>query len=132
MADIPGLIEGASTGAGLGIRCLKHLSRTRLLLHVVDIAPLDEREQPSGSVTAVVRELEAFSSELATMPRWLVLNKIDLLDAGELGRRRRQLVDDLAWEGPVFEVSATTGRGTGALGQAVVRELERQRADDLP
>ncbi len=132
MADIPGLIEGASEGAGLGIRFLKHLSRTRLLLHVVDVAPLDEQVRPAESVTAVVRELEAFSSELARMPRWLVLNKIDLLDADELARRRQQLVDDLAWDGPVFEVSAATGRGTDALGQAVIRELERQRADDLP
>ncbi len=132
MADIPGLIEGASEGAGLGIRFLKHLSRTRLLLHVVDVAPLDEQVRPAESVTAVVRELEAFSSELALMPRWLVLNKIDLLDADELARRRQQLVDDLAWDGPVFEVSAATGRGTDALGQAVIRELERQRADDLP
>ncbi len=132
MADIPGLIEGASEGAGLGIRFLKHLSRTRLLLHVVDVAPLDEQVRPAESVTAVVRELEAFSSELALMPRWLVLNKIDLLDADELARRRQQLVDGLAWEGPVFEVSAATGRGTDALGQAVIRELERQRADDLP
>ncbi len=132
MADIPGLIEGASEGAGLGIRFLKHLSRTRLLLHVVDVAPLDEQVRPAESVTAVVRELEAFSSELALMPRWLVLNKIDLLDADELARRRQLLVDDLAWDGPVFEVSAATGRGTDALGQAVIRELERQRADDLP
>ncbi len=132
MADIPGLIEGASEGAGLGIRFLKHLSRTRLLLHVVDVAPLDEQVRPAESVTAVVRELEAFSSELARMPRWLVLNKIDLLDADELARRRQLLVDDLAWDGPVFEVSAATGRGTDALGQAVIRELERQRADDLP
>jgi GTP-binding protein len=124
MADIPGLIQGASEGAGLGIQFLKHLQRTRLLLHLVDIAPLDESVDPADSVRAIVDELANFSGELAARPRWLVINKTDLLSAGELAVRREKLLADLGWDGPVFEVSAATGEGTEALGQAVMRELE--------
>lgn len=137
MADIPGLIEGASEGAGLGIRFLKHLQRTRLLLHLVDIAPLDEAVNPADSVRAIANELSNFSVDLAEMPRWLVINKIDLLASDVLATRRERLLSDLDWDGPVFEVSAATGDGTESLGQAVIRELERQREDadsvvDLP
>jgi GTP-binding protein len=137
MADIPGLIEGASEGAGLGIRFLKHLQRTRLLLHIVDIAPLDESVKPSESVRAVASELEKFSAELADKERWLVMNKKDLLTPDELRTRRQGLLDELGWSGPVFEVSAATGAGTDALGQAVMRHLEIDDADaaatpDLP
>jgi GTP-binding protein len=125
MADIPGLIEGASEGAGLGIQFLKHLQRTRLLLHLVDIAPLDEAVDPAESVKAIAKELENFSPELADIPRWLVINKIDLLAADQLAERRAQLLARLDWDDPVFAVSAATGDGTEALGQAVMRELER-------
>ena len=126
MADVPGLIEGAAEGAGLGIRFLKHLQRTGLLLHVVDIAPLDESVDPADSVRALERELRAFSEELANKPRWLVINKVDLLSDEVRLRTRQELVNRLAWEGPVFEVSAATGEGTETLAQAVMRALEEQ------
>ena len=124
MADIPGLIEGASEGAGLGIRFLRHLQRTRLLLHVVDIAPLDPDTSPAAEVSAIARELANFSAELAETPRWLVLNKIDLLDEDARTSARERLVSELDWCGPVFEVSAASGEGTDALGQAIMRALE--------
>ncbi|MEJ2129123.1 MAG: GTPase ObgE [Woeseiaceae bacterium] len=129
MADIPGLIEGASEGAGLGIQFLRHLQRTGLLLHVVDIAPIDGSD-PATVVTAIAKELASFSAELADKPRWLVINKIDLLDSEERAAAREKLVADLDWDGPVFEVSAATGEGTEALGQAIIRELEVLRESD--
>jgi GTP-binding protein len=124
MADIPGLIEGAAEGAGLGIRFLKHLQRTRLLLHLVDIAPVDPDADPAAEVQAIARELEKFSPELADKPRWLVINKIDLLAAEDLVEARERLLDAVEWDGPVFEVSAATGVGTEALGHAVMQALE--------
>jgi GTP-binding protein len=130
MADIPGLIEGAAEGAGLGIRFLKHLQRTGLLLHVVDIAPVDTREDPVHAVQALELELGKFSAELAEKPRWLVLNKIDLLDDETLALMKQDLLEKLDWNGPIFEVSAATGEGTEALGQAIMRELEVRRETD--
>lgn len=124
MADVPGLIEGASAGAGLGIQFLKHLQRTRLLLHVVDIAPLDPDVDPAAEVRAIANELGNFSPDLADKPRWLVINKVDLLNAEDLAEARRRLVAELGWDGPVFEVSAATGAGTESLGQAIMQELE--------
>ena len=124
MADIPGLIQGASQGAGLGIRFLKHLQRTRLLLHLVDIAPLDENVDAAESVTAIAAELGNYSEQLATMPRWLVINKIDLLAPELLKKRCEDLISKLAWSGPVFEVSAVTKKGAKSLAQAVIRHLE--------
>ncbi len=129
MADIPGLIEGASEGAGLGIRFLRHLQRTRLLLHVVDIAPVDPDVRPSAAVEAIAAELSNYSAELAVSPRWLVINKIDLLDDQARQTARAELLAALKWDGPVFEVSAATGEGTEALGQAVMRALEEARED---
>jgi GTP-binding protein len=123
MADIPGLIEGASEGAGLGIQFLRHLQRTGLLLHLVDIAPIDGSD-PAAVVKAIAKELSNFSIELAQKSRWLVINKIDLLDDDDRAAAREKLLADLNWDGPVFEVSAATGEGTEALGQAIVRELE--------
>jgi len=125
MADVPGLIEGASAGAGLGIQFLKHLQRTRLLLHVVDIAPLDPDADPAAEVRAIVNELGRFSPDLAGKPRWLVINKVDLLSGDDLATARERLLSALDWEGPVFEVSAATGAGTEPLGQAIMQELER-------
>jgi len=125
MADIPGLIEGASEGAGLGIRFLKHLQRTRLLLHLVDIAPVDPDADPADQVRAIENELRKFSPELAEKPRWLVINKTDLLTKDDLAAIRDGLISALGWDGPVFEVSAATGAGTEALGRAVMRALER-------
>ena len=124
MADIPGLIEGASEGAGLGIRFLKHLQRTRLLLHLVDIAPIDPQADPAKDVRAIAKELVRFSAELADKPRWLVINKADLLSQEDLAVAREMLLEELRWEGPVFTVSAATGEGTRELGQAVIKELE--------
>lgn len=124
MADIPGLIEGASEGAGLGIQFLKHLQRTSLLLHVVDIAPIDPETEPADEVRAIATELARFSDELAGKPRWLVINKIDLLSETDQADARQNLLQQLQWDGPVFEVSAATGAGTEALGYAVMQELE--------
>jgi len=124
MADIPGLIEGAAEGAGLGIQFLKHLQRTKLLLHLVDIAPIDPGADPVKDFRAIEQELASFSDDLSDKPRWLVLNKIDLLKEDDLVQRRRDLLDDLGWDGPVFETSAATSAGTEKLAQAVMRELE--------
>jgi GTP-binding protein len=129
MADIPGLIEGAAEGAGLGIQFLKHLQRTRLLLHLVDIDP-PEATAPAEAVLAIQRELEKYSAELADKPRWLVINKIDLLLDDDLDVARSLLLEALNWEGPVFEVSAATGAGTVELAQALMRELERMQQDE--
>jgi len=124
MADIPGLIEGAAEGAGLGIQFLKHLQRTRLLLHLVDIAPLDDSVEPAQEFKAIEDELAKFSPDLVDKPRWLVINKMDLVLAEEHAAVRTGLLEKLHWQGPVFEVSAITGEGTRELGQAVMRELE--------
>jgi GTP-binding protein len=125
MADIPGLIEGAAEGAGLGIRFLKHLQRTRLLLHLVDIAPLDPQADPVKDARAIVAELRKFSPELAKKDRWLVLNKIDLLDAAAAEERGREIVRRLRWKGPVHRISGATGQGTRELCQAVMTRLEQ-------
>ncbi len=127
MADIPGLIEGAAAGAGLGIRFLKHLNRTRLLLHVVDIAPVDSAEDPATQAQSIIRELAEFSDELAQRERWLVLNKADLLPAADIDLQREALVAALDWSGPVFVISAHTGAGTDALIAAVMDQLVQQR-----
>ena len=126
MADVPGLIEGASEGAGLGIQFLKHLQRTELLLHLVDIAPLNPDAKPADHVRAIANELGNFSEDLAAKPRWLVINKVDLLDDDSRVEARAALLENLDWQGPVFEVSAATGEGTEALAQAIMRELEEQ------
>jgi GTP-binding protein len=130
MADIPGLIEGASEGAGLGIRFLKHLQRTRLLLHLVDIAPIDPDAEPAQEVRAIAKELEKFSVDLADKPRWLVINKIDLLNEEDLAVAKEMLLEELNWSGPVFEVSAATGAGTEALGHAVMQALEEIKEEE--
>jgi GTPase len=124
MADIPGLIEGAAEGAGLGIRFLKHLQRTRLLLHLVDIAPLDPDADPVRDARAIVRELKKFSRELAAKPRWLVLNKRDLLPPAEAEKRARAIVRALRYRGPHFLISGATGEGTRPLTEAVMASLE--------
>lgn len=126
MADVPGLIEGASDGAGLGLRFLKHLTRTRLLLHVVDVAPFDESD-PVAAAQAIAHELEQFSATLAERPRWLVLNKFDLLPEDERAARGDEIVAKLGWNGPVFRISAIGGEGTDELVQAAHRWLTEQR-----
>ncbi|MDD3759248.1 MAG: GTPase ObgE [Acidithiobacillus sp.] len=122
LADIPGLIPGAAEGAGLGTRFLRHLRRTRLLLHLVDIAPLEE-SNPAQGVAALAAELEAYSSELASRPRWLIGNKADLLPLPEAEQRFQTICKELAWEGPAFLVSAATGAGCKELTQAIWRAL---------
>jgi GTP-binding protein len=124
MADVPGLIEGAAEGAGLGIQFLKHLQRTRLLLHLIDIAPIDVDSDPAEAFRSIEGELLKFSADLTEKPRWLVINKIDLLAADDLEVARDLLLSELDWKGSVFLVSAETGEGTEELGQAVMRELE--------
>jgi GTP-binding protein len=123
MADIPGLIEGAAQGAGLGIQFLKHLSRTRLLLHVVDACPADGEVAPAAGVRAIERELAAYSAELGSQPRWLVVNKLDLLPAEARRERAEALAAELEWQAPVFGISAVTGEGTAELVRAVMTEL---------
>jgi GTPase len=122
IADIPGLIEGAADGAGLGIRFLKHLTRTRLLLHVVDVAPIDGSD-PVDSAKKMVKELERYSQELLAKPRWLVLNKLDLIAPEERETRVRSIVDGLAWQGPVYDVSAITRDGLERLCQKIGQEM---------
>jgi GTP-binding protein len=124
MADIPGLIEGAADGAGLGIRFLKHLQRTRVLLHLVDVAPLDPDVDPVKGARAIVAELKKFSPDLAAKERWLLINKIDLVAPAEAERRAKDIVRRLRWKGPVFRISGATGAGTDALKQAVMGYLE--------
>src|SRR5690554_3867699 len=125
IADIPGLIEGAAEGAGLGIRFLKHLVRTRLLLHLVDVAPYDG-SSPVEAVKAIAHELEKFSETLASRPRWLVLNKVDMVPEEDREAHCQAIVDELGWDGPVFWISALTGEGTKPLVQAVMRWIEEQ------
>jgi GTP-binding protein len=127
MADIPGLIEGASEGAGLGIRFLKHLTRNRILLHLVDMAPYDGVD-PADAALTIVHELERFSPTLAARERWLVLNKSDLLDAGTLDERRTAVLKALDWKGRVYTISAIAAEGTAALCGDLMNYLEECRA----
>ncbi len=124
MADIPGLIEGAAEGAGLGIQFLRHLSRTSLLLHVVDIAPMAEENEPVKAVHTIEAELEKYNDELARYPRWLVLNKIDVLPLEEREKRCQAIVDALNWTAPVFRISAATGEGTQDLCFHIMQYLD--------
>jgi GTP-binding protein len=126
MADIPGLIEGAAEGAGLGIRFLKHLARTRLLLHLVDVAPLDGHD-PVDAVEAIADELDKFSAALAEQERWLVLNKVDLVPADERDGVCEDIVSRLGWDGPVFRISAATGEGCQELVYALMNAIEARR-----
>jgi len=127
MADVPGLIEGAAEGAGLGHRFLKHLSRTCVLLHVIDIAPIDGSD-PAESAQAIIDEMANYNPELLSKPRWLVLNKIDMVkDSSERKKRIQKIVDTLAWEGPVYPVSAMTGEGTKELCYSLMDFIEEQQ-----
>lgn len=126
MADIPGLIEGASEGAGLGIRFLKHLARTRFLLHLVDVAPWDNSD-PVANVQAIARELEKFSPTLASLPRWLVLNKMDLVPADMAEELCNDIVSRLGWTGPVFRTSGLTGDNAKSVCYRLMDAIEEQR-----
>jgi len=128
MADIPGLIEGAADGAGLGIRFLKHLQRTRVLLHLVDIAPTDPSADPVRDAISIVGELGKFSDDLLTKPRWLVLNKRDLLPDDEAVKLAVSIAVALKYRGPAFLISGVTHAGTSDLTEAVMRFLETGEA----
>lgn len=127
IADIPGLIEGASAGAGLGHQFLRHLQRTNLLLHVVDIAPFDDKTDPVRAARALVGELKAYDPELAQKPRWLVLNKLDILPEETREAAVRDFVRALKWKGPVFAISAATQSGCMALVTAIYSHIEKKR-----
>ncbi|WP_347251958.1 Obg family GTPase CgtA [Legionella sp.] len=127
MADIPGLIEGAASGAGLGHRFLKHLSRTCILLHVIDVCPLDNTD-PVDSAKAIINELELYDPELVNKPRWLVLNKIDMLPDEEAKQKAIQtIVDGLKWRDKVFTVSALTGEGTQQLCYSLMQLIDEMK-----
>ena len=126
IADIPGVIKGASDGAGLGMRFLKHLTRTKLILHLVDISPLDG-SSPKHAVEEIERELEKFSPTLATEHRWLVVNKADLLSNDEHERVLKELIADLQWEGRFFLISGATGLGMELLCNSIYSHIDNLR-----
>ncbi len=134
VADIPGLIEGAAEGTGLGIQFLKHLQRTRLLLHLVDLVPLVPEEDPVRQVRLLEKELEKFDPGLLHKPRWLVFTKADLLPAAEARERAAEAVAELDWSAPWSLISAATKTGTAELMKRVSGELDRlvaEAAEDL-
>jgi GTP-binding protein len=130
IADIPGLIEGAAEGAGLGHQFLRHLARTRLLLHIVDVAPLDGSGHAVKDARAIVKELRKYDEALYRKPRWLVLNKTDLIAPGERARSARKFARDLGWKGKSFIISALTGEGCRELTYAVMEHLEQHKSED--
>ena len=139
IADIPGLIEGAAEGAGLGHRFLRHLQRTGVLLHLVDVAPFDENVDIAADAKAIVNELRKYDEALYQKPRWLVLNKVDMLQPEERQKVIKDFLKRFKWDGPVFEVSALNGEGCDRLCYAIqdyldglrkARDLEEERAED--
>ena len=129
IADIPGLIEGAAEGAGLGHQFLRHLQRTRLLLHVVDIAPFGDESDPVRDAKAIIGELKKYDVELYRKPRWLVINKIDLLPPETREKTVRAFVRKLGWKGRTFTVSALTAEGCQALTYAVMDHLDEEQRE---
>jgi GTP-binding protein len=127
VADIPGLIEGAAEGAGLGHQFLRHLQRTHLLLHVVDMAPFDDNVDPVEQARAIVTELRKYDPALADKPRWLVLNKMDMVPAEERVARVKDFIRRYRWKGPVFEISALARQGLGPLVHAVYEHVAATR-----
>ena len=132
VADIPGLIEGASEGAGLGHQFLRHLQRTRLLLHLVDLAPFDPDVDPVVQARAIVAELKKYDRTLAEKPRWIVLTKLDLVPAEEREQRVKAFVRRLRWKGPVFSISAATREGLEPLVRAVYAHVAAQQREPEP
>ena len=124
IADVPGLIEGAAEGAGLGVQFLKHLQRTHVLLHLVDIAPFDDAVDPIKEAKAIVNELKKYDAKLFAKTRWLVLNKVDLLEAGEAEKRVNAIVKGLKWKGPYYKISAMKGEGCRELSFAIMDYLD--------
>jgi GTPase len=130
IADIPGIIEGAAEGAGLGIQFLKHVMRTRVLLHIVDMAPMDDDIDPATQVRAIEKELKKFDAELFSRPRWLVFNKSDLLEPEEREKRAKAIVRKLKWKAPWFVVSGATGDGTEKVTTRVMAFIDELRRDE--
>ncbi|MCK5354244.1 MAG: GTPase ObgE [Methyloprofundus sp.] len=127
IADIPGVIEGAAEGAGLGLQFLKHLARTRLLMHLVDVKPYESMESPVEAAQKIIKEIEKWSDDLANKPRWLILNKIDRLQGEEDQQAYCQaIVDELDWSGPVYQISALKSEGTRTLMFDIMAFLEQQ------
>ncbi|HEC74006.1 MAG TPA: GTPase ObgE [Methylophaga aminisulfidivorans] len=131
IADIPGLVEGAAEGAGLGIQFLKHLTRTRLLLHLVDMAPADVKQDPVESVKTINRELERYSEALGSQDQWLVLNKMDLVPEDIREELCQEVIDKLNWKGKVFRISGQTGEGCDAIVGDVMNYLESLKEAEL-
>ena len=127
IADIPGLIEGAAEGAGLGHQFLRHLQRTGLLLHIVDLAPFEDGTDPVKDAKALVKELEKYDEELLNKPRWLVLNKLDIVPEEERKKRVASFIRRMKWKGPVFEISALNRDGCEELIVAIYDHIERHR-----
>lgn len=130
IADIPGLIEGAADGAGLGVQFLRHLQRTRLLLHIVDLAPFDNVD-PVKEAKAIVKELQKYDASLYDKPRWLVLNKLDMVLEDERAKRVKDFVKRFGWKGPVFQISALTRNGCEDLIKEIYEYLAIQRQQEL-
>ncbi len=132
VADLPGLIEGASEGAGLGHLFLRHLQRTRLLLHVIDMAPFDDSIDVVAQARAIVNELKKYDNALYRKPRWLVLNKLDVVPEEEREARVKDVVRRLRFKGPVFEISALTHQGCDALVKAAYLHVHVEQSRDAP
>jgi len=133
VADLPGLIEGASEGAGLGHLFLRHLQRTRLLLHVVDLAPFDDGVDPVAQAKAIIGELKKYDAALYDKPRWLVLNKLDMIPTEERVARVKDFVRRMRFKGPVFEISALTREGCEHLVQAIYQQVKAEQiAEQAP
>ena len=133
VADIPGLIEGASEGAGLGHQFLRHLQRTRLLLHIVDAAPFDDSVDPVAQARAIVAELKKYDPKLHAKTRWLVFNKLDMVPLEERESRVKDYVKRLRWKGPVFAISALAREGLQPLLERIQNQVAaQQKTEPLP
>jgi GTP-binding protein len=137
IADIPGLIEGAADGAGLGVQFLRHLQRTRLLLHIIDLAPFDTNIDPVKEAKAIVKELKKYDESLFEKPRWLVLNKLDMVPEDERDAKVKDFIKRFGWKGPMFRISALTHEGCDDLVKeiyehlAALRQLEQREQSGL-
>jgi GTP-binding protein len=130
VADVPGLIEGASDGAGLGHLFLRHLQRTRLLLHIIDFAPFDEAVDPVAQAKAIVGELKKYDKALYDKPRWLVLNKLDMVPEDEREARVKDFIKRFKYKGPVFEISALTREGCEPLIKTIFQHIKAQQVQE--
>ena len=130
IADIPGLIEGAADGAGLGVQFLRHLQRTRLLLHIVDLAPFDPNVDPVKEAKAIVKELKKYDDSLFDKPRWLVLNKLDMVPEDERDKKVKDFIKRFGWKGPMFRISALTHEGCDELVKEIYEHLAALRQQE--